>query len=88
MQTQSCLVPPVSSHVVDSRLGRLNQLPGVQQFFLCHRCLHTYPVPKQKDITYTLTCSMGLILKPTKSKTTHLSFDKFIPIIVWEGAAN
>lgn len=51
MQTQSCLVPPVSSHVADSRPVRLNQHPGAQQFFLCHRCLHTYPEPGHRHNT-------------------------------------
>ena len=48
MQTQSCLVPPVSSRVVDSHPGRLNRLPGVQRFFLYHKCLRTYPEPGRR----------------------------------------
>lgn len=69
MQTQSCLVPPVSSHVVDSHPGRLNRHPGVQRFFLCHKCLHIYPEPGHRHyITHYHASTTEPTSKPPKVK--------------------
>lgn len=85
-QTPSCLVPPVSSHVVDSHPGRLSPRPAVQRFFLFHKCLRTYPEPGRRHfITHKHTLNRAHFKTPPK-KPTHLSLDKFIPIVVWERA--
>lgn len=87
MQTQNYLVLPVSSHVVDSHPGKLNQPPGAQQFFLFHKCLRIYPEPGHG---HAITCEHAVLsskLRPLESILTHLSLDKFIPVVVWERAA-